>query len=132
MATFDWQQGAPSCMKFMLFQLLFEQFHVLGSIHSGVKWNAIQTSSAMARHGTPNRLARQVLHCGYNIFLAKTITQEPRNVHVHGAFISKQHFLPLSESSGDDMWKVQSLFLHHWCGSHADMWDFSPFFFAEI
>ena len=29
----------------MQVQLLFEQFHVLGSIHRGVRWNEIQTSS---------------------------------------------------------------------------------------
>ena len=41
------------------FQLLlfFYQFHVLGSIQSGVRRNEIQTSSATAPHGTPNNLA---------------------------------------------------------------------------
>ena len=87
-------------------QLLIEQFHVLGSIHSGVRRNELHSSSVMTRHGTPTHLARRVFHCGYNIFLVKLL---------HGAFIRK-HFLPLSESpmamtSG----KVQSVFLHHWC-----------------
>ena len=74
------------------FQLLYEQFHILGSIHNGVKRNEIQTSSATANHGTQYHLARWVFHCGYNIFLGKMLTQWPPNVHVakykllHGAF----------------------------------------------
>ena len=70
------------------FQLLFEQFHVLGvrqneiqtrsftylGPFSGVRQNEIQTRSATAHHGTPNHLARRVFHCGYNIFLVKTLT----------------------------------------------------------
>ena len=35
---------------------------------------------------------------------------------LHGAFVRKQHFLPLSESPmAMTSCKVQSLFLHHWC-----------------
>ena len=106
----------------MQFQLLFEQFLVLGRIHSGVRRNEIQTSSATTRHGTPNHLARREFHCRYNISFVETLNQWLSNEHVarykllHGAFIRKQHFLPLGErlmamTSG----KVQSLFLHHWC-----------------
>jgi len=86
------------------FQLLFEQFHVLEFIHSSVRRNEIQTSSATARHGGLNHLTRQVCHCGYNIFLVKTLTQWPSNAHVargrmlHGAFLRKQHFLSFSDS----------------------------------
>ena len=102
-ASFDQWQGTPSCMKIVRFQLLFEQFRVFESNHSGVRWNEIQTSSATARHDTPNHMARRVFHCGYNIFLITTLTQWPLNVHavryklLHDAF-RKQHFLPLSES----------------------------------
>ena len=39
------------------------------SIHSSIRRNEIQTSSAVSRHGTPNHLAR--LHCGYNIYLVQ-------------------------------------------------------------
>ena len=104
------------------FQPLFEQLHVLGSIHSGVRQNEIQTSSAKEQRSTPNHLAWWLFHCGYDIFLVKTLTQWPPNVHevryklLHGVFVTKQHFLPLSESpmamtSG----KVQSFSYHHWC-----------------
>ena len=45
--------GAASCMDvYVQFQLLFEQFHVLGSIHGGVRRSEIQTSRATARHGS--------------------------------------------------------------------------------
>ena len=78
--------------------------------------------SVTSRHGTPNQSAHQVFNCGYKTFLVKTLTRWPPNVHVarykllHGSFVRKQHFLPLSESpmamtSG----KVPSLFLHHLC-----------------
>ena len=103
------------------FQLLYEQFHVLRSIYGSVLRNEIHTNSVTIRQCTPNNLVRRAFHCG-NIFLVETLTQCPPNVHVarykllHGAFVRKQHLLPLSESpmamtSG----KVQSLFLHHWC-----------------
>ena len=42
------------------FQHFHEQFHVLGSIHGGVRRYEIQTSSAMARHGTSSHLVRRV------------------------------------------------------------------------
>ena len=58
--------------------VLFEQFQVLGSIHSGVR----QNETDQQRHGTLNHLARWVLYCGYNIFLVKTLSQLPQNVHV--------------------------------------------------
>ena len=83
------------------FQLLFNQFHALGSIHSGVRRNEIQTSSTTARQVAQNYLAWRVFHCGYNIFLVNTLTQWSHNVHVarykllHGTFTRKQHFLPL-------------------------------------
>ena len=125
------------------FQLLFEEFHVvlLKSIHSGFRRNELQASSAKARHCTRNHLARWVFHYGYNIFLVKTLTQSPPNVHVarykllYGAFIRKQHFFPLSESpltmtSG----KVQSLFFLFFFSSllvsdvdlFPGQWDFNP------
>ena len=44
------------------FQLLFEQFHLRASIHSGV------------RHDMAPHLALRVFHCEYNIFLVKTLT----------------------------------------------------------
>ena len=63
-----------------------------------------------------------VFHCGYNIFRVKTLTQWPPNVHVarykvlHGAFVTKQHFLPLSESpKALTHGKDQSLFLLDLC-----------------
>ena len=98
-ATFDLTRSAifhedrAAVDVHLQFQLLFEQFYILRSIHSGVRRNEIQTSSATARHGTPNHLARQVYHCGYNIYLVKTLTQWPPNVHMakykllHGAFV---------------------------------------------
>ena len=49
------------------------------SIHSSIRRNEIQTSSAVARHGTPNHLAR--LHCGYNIYLV----QQQKNAYSVGA-----------------------------------------------
>ena len=97
----------------MPFHFLFEQFHVLGLIHSGVGRNEMHASSGTARHGTPNNLAWWVFHCGYNIFLVKSLTQWSSKVHMerfkllHGAFIGKQHILPQSETSSI----VQSLFI---------------------
>ena len=87
---------------YVQFRLFYEQFHVLGSNHSDVRWTEIQTSSATARHGNPNHLARRVFHCSYNILLVNTLSQWQPNVHVarykllHGAFVSKQHFPSLS------------------------------------
>ena len=52
-----------------------------GSIHSSVKRNEIQTSTATARHAIPNHLARWLFHCGYNMLLVKTLTQWPPKVH---------------------------------------------------
>ena len=81
------------------FQLLFEQFHVLG-----VR-NETQTSS------NPNYLAQWLFHCGYNIFLVKTLIQWPPNVHMvrykllKGAFVRKEHFFSLSEFNGDAVWQ---------------------------
>ena len=43
---------------YVQFQVIFEQFRSLGSIHSCVRRNGTQTSSATARHGTSNHLAR--------------------------------------------------------------------------
>ena len=56
------------------FQLLFKQFHVLGSIQSGVRWNEMQTNGAITHNGTPNHMARQVFYFGFNIFLVKMLT----------------------------------------------------------
>ena len=114
---------------YVQFRLLYEQFHVLGSNHSDVRWTEIQTSSATARHGNPNHLARRVFHCSYNILLVNTLSQWQPNLYVarykllHGAFVSKQHFLsvsacPMAMTSG----KVQSLFLHLWC----QVWLYCP------
>ena len=97
-------------------QLLSEQFHVPGSIHSGVRRKEVQSSSDTIRHGNSNHLAWRLFHCGC-MFLVKTLSQWPPNVHVarykllHGAFVRKHHCLPLKESpmtmtSG----KVQYLF----------------------
>ena len=44
----------------------------------------MQTSSDTTRHDTTKRLARRVFHCGYKIFLVKTLTQWPPNVHNNG------------------------------------------------
>ena len=78
------------------FQLLFEQFYVLRFFHSGVR----RTSSTTAHHGTLNNFARQVFHCGYNIFLVKILTQWPPNVHVARCKLQHcaLHVLPLCES----------------------------------
>ena len=112
---------SPFIVVLLLFlpSLSFIYLLLLIVFYSNVRWNEIETSSATARHDIPNHLARRLLHCRYNIFLVKTLTQWPPNVHVarykllHGAFVRTQHFLPLSESpmamtSG----KVQSPFLH--------------------
>ena len=85
------------------FQLLFEQLHVLKSIYS-VRRTEILTCSAKTQYYTPNHLARQVFHCGYNISRVKTLTQWPPNVHMtrykllHGIVSSTQR-----ESKGDDV-----------------------------
>ena len=57
-------------------------------------------------------LARQVFHCGYNIFLVKMLTQWRPNVHVarykllHGAFSQKTTLSSTQrESNGDDIWQ---------------------------
>ena len=116
----------------MQFQLLFEQFYILGSIHSGVRQNEIQTSSTMTQHGTPKHMAQWAYFCGYIIFLVKMLAQWLSNVHVarykllHGAFIRNQHFLPLCDSpvamtSG----RIQSNFSGGRCGFCAGLWDFS-------
>ena len=59
------------------FQLLFEQFDALGSMHGGVRWNKIQTSSGIARGGI--RLG------GYYIVatLSFSGTRDPPPPHTH-------------------------------------------------
>ena len=118
----------------MPFKLLFEQFHILGFIHSGVGRNEVQASSATARHDTPNNLAWWVFHCGYNIFLIKSLTQWPSNVHVarfkllHGAFNRKQHIFPPSECRLARCLAQYSIFFFSTgvrCGFRAGIWDFS-------
>ena len=93
-------------------------------IHSGVRRSEIQTTTAP--HDIPNHLAQCMVHCGYNIFLVKTLCSQWHVVRyelLHGTFVRKQHFLPLSESpmvmtSG----KVQSFFLLHWCLVFLSCW----------
>ena len=61
------------------YQFLFEQFHVLGFIHSGVRRNEIQTSS------TPNQFARRVFYTNIGLCLIKTLTKL-----LHGAWCIRQ------------------------------------------
>ena len=95
---------------YVQFHFLFEQFHVLGSIHSGVRWNETQTSSATARQHPKSFGSAGVFHCACNIFLVKTLTHWPPNVNVAryklllGAFIKKQNpYSTQRESNGDDV-----------------------------
>ena len=112
----------PRVFSMCNFSFSFGQFHVLGSIHNSVRRNEIHAGSTTARHGSPNHLAQRVFHCGYNIFLVKTIIQWLSNVHLaryellQGAFVEKKLFLPLSKNPMAITFdKVQPLFLHHWC-----------------
>ena len=87
------------------FQLFFEHSTYVGLfivVLGGMEYRP----AAPRNDSIPNHLARRVFHCGYNTFLVKT-----PNVHVarykllHGAFVKKQYFLPLSESNVDDVWQ---------------------------
>ena len=109
------------------FQLTFEYFNVLGSIHSGVRRNGIQTSSAMARHGTPNHLVRRVFHCCYNIFLVKTLMCMWRGTNcciVH----SSENITFFQLVRFQWRWRLakSSLIFFIRCSFHAGLWDISP------
>ena len=111
--------------------------YVLGSIHSGVRRNEIQTSNATAQDA-PNHLARRVFHCGY-IFLVEMLTQWPPNMHVaryrllYGAFVRNPSPLLLSESP---MTMTSDSHLFFFItgvrrGFRAGLWGFSPNSLAE-
>ena len=101
-ATFDWWQEALSCTK------IVRQWTCMYNFSFMVVLGGMEYRRAAPRMiGHSNHFAWRLFHCGYKIFLVKTLTVKRRNVHVarykllHGAFVRKQHFLPLS----DDVWQ---------------------------
>ena len=118
MTTFDWWEKSAILNEdrvvvdiHVQFQLLFEQFHILTSIHSGERRNKIQTSSTTARHG--GCFVRATTY-----FLTKRLPNMlvARHKLLYGAFVRKQHFLSLSERQmAMTFGKFQALVLQHWC-----------------
>ena len=58
------------------FEPLVEQFHVIGSVHSGVRRNEIQTSSATARHGTQSIWLGECFIVATIYFLSKRLSND--------------------------------------------------------
>ena len=101
-----------SAILHVQFQPLFEQFHILGPIHSGFRRIEIQTSSATTTQGTPNYLVRRVFHGVYNTFRVKTLIQRPPNMHMarnkfHAWCIRQKTKLCSNqrEFNSDDVWQ---------------------------
>ena len=95
----------------------FEQFHVLGCIHSDVRCNEIQTSSATP---PPNQLNGGRFLVAKTYFLLKRLPTWPANVprsnYCCMMHSPEDNSLPLSEGTiGVTSGKVRSFYLHRCC-----------------
>ena len=138
-ATFDWWR-APPCMEIVQSWTCNFSFSLSNSTYLGpftVVLDRMKYRPAASRHdmAPPNHLARRVFHCGYNIFIVKTLTQWPPNTHMarykllHGVLVRKQHSSTQRESNGDDVQSlVSAVVLVPACGTSVKeeiCWDIS-------
>ena len=94
---------------------LITSFH--GSVHSGVRRNEIQTSSATAQHGT------QIIVATTYFLSIRLPTWRGTNC----CMVRSSENNTQLEPNGDDVWRSPvSFYSPMVCGFSAGPWDFSP------